>query len=306
MTYYVDSENGLDTNNGSTMALAFETIDKAFDEVAANDTIILQANTTPYPWTARTSGDAIPDGVTIEGTLIPNTVTGVAAKIDAAGNSRTWRCDGSIYANNIWFANNLTSGGAAGIELHFSFTGFRNAHFTNCIFNNIRAGWSTGGRGGFIGKGGNLSNDEAIGQDIKFVGCLIYEAENSGSLGTFVRPSFGGTFLMENCTYYSGTPSGDALTAICAGVEQSSAIFRNMIIHNQSGLDLCLHDGSTGTLNAPNARPATLEGSVYNNLIETNVTINESTEGDPLFLDITTNDFRVRQNSPAIDRGVLI
>jgi hypothetical protein len=307
MTYYVNSVSGSDSNDGSSPAQAFLTLDKLFNEMVSGDTGVLAASTTTYTWTGRTGGNSLPDNITLECDMLPNVVTEVAATVDAGGNLRTWELDGSFTARNIWFKDNIQSSAqSSAFYLDTSFTGNKHILFENCIHSGFRAGATTGGRGGYIGKSGNLSADQANSQLVEFKACLFFGMDGLTETNSAIfRPSFAGSFLMENCTLFIEPPSAEPLYGIITGVQQSSVIIRNVIIHNISGNNLMLHGESTGTA-AGAARAATLEGSVYNNIVTTNVTITESTNGDPLFLDITTNDYRVRQNSPAIDRGVLV
>ena len=113
------------------------------------------------------------------------------------------------------------------------------------------------------------------------------------------------TVLFENCTYYSSssaTPAFGALVSYYSGTTPP-VTFTNMVIQNDSGTDLVMNGTGSPTF-TPTA--CALEGSVYENITTTNVTITDSDNADPQMLDPANNDFRLKPASPAIDRGVLV
>lgn len=307
-TKWVDSVAGSDSNNGTTKALAYKTFNYAVQQLATNDTLMFVPQSTDY---TMTTVYVIPDGVTFDAESTPDVVNGSYVRINGSATSNGMYTLGSFTAKKIWFYNFVPSANSF-IYPYRTFTGARVTTFEDCLFSKLYGMVTTASRGGIIGGNGSVTADSAASNTFTFRRCAIWDigSNDSQSSGCFLRCNMATTTLFENCTFYFPTPAYYPLAAIVgAGAEVSSNVtYTNCIIDNQSGTNVSLNSyvfSQTAPIIDANY-PATVNNSVYRNVITTSITFNSCSNSDPKFLDVANNDFRLKTDSPAINIGMLV
>lgn len=306
-SYYISMDSGNDTTGDGTSGNPYKTLDKGMSVLSAGDTLYIATSTTDYLWTVRSS---IPSGVSVIGSTQPSPVSGRYVKISAGGADPEWNINGDITLRNLWFDNGTYAAYKSPFKISKSASLAQTINVENCIFSNISGTWATGGRGGVFGGGtaNGLWTQPSV--SITFLGCLFQNIESYASTSAYsLVITYGSAWDIKfiSCTYYSGTPSHYALgtlVAIYSTSPTATVTLQNMIIDNNSGSDLYIYGSYTIVLS--NSYPSSIDGSTYTNIQATNVTITNSTNAAPQFLDVGASDFRLKPTSPAIDRGVII
>jgi len=298
---YVDSVTGIDTNAGTAIA-PYMTLDKAISVVAANDTIILVATATDYSTSIKT----LPAGLTIKSETIPNMVKQVYARINFAASAVTWTLQGNITFENLVFYNwsgttdysFIYHGRIAGID--------QIMQFTNCVIDTVLTGSSTGGRGGFIGGGGSVTGITQNSVTTNFDRCLITNIKNyyASAIPAFLvfTPSNAWSVNIRESTFYNDA-TGYKLWGIVGFYGTVGVVtYRNTILKSDHADQPLL--GSGYGANSPAA--SIVSYCCLDGIDQRSATITNSINADPLFLDKSAKDYRLRADSPAIDTGVLV
>ena len=298
---YVNSVTGLDVNAGTAIA-PYKTLDKAISVVAANDTIILVATATDYSTTVKT----LPAGLTIKSETIPNMVKQVYARINFAASAITWTLQGNITFENLVFYNwsgttdssFIYHGRIAGID--------QIMQFTNCVIDTVQTGSGTGTRGGFIGGNNTVTGITQNSVTTNFDRCLITNIKNKyasvNPAFLVFTPSNAWSVNIRESTFYNDA-TGYKLWGIVGFYGSVGVVtYRNTILKSDHADQPLM--GSYYGANSPAASIASY--CCLDGIDQRSATITNSINADPLFLDKSAKDFRLRANSPAIDTGILI
>jgi hypothetical protein len=298
---YVNSVTGLDVNAGTAVA-PYETLDKAISVVAANDTIILAATATDYSTSVKT----LPAGLTIKSETIPNMVKQVYARINFAASAITWTLQGNITFENLVFYN-WSGATDSSFIYHGRIAGIDQImQFTNCVIDTVQTGSATGTRGGFIGGGTTLSGIAQNSVTTNFDRCLVTNIKNRYASGIpaflVFTPSNAWSVNIRESTFYNDA-TGYKLWGIVGFYGTVGVVtYRNTILKSDHADQPLM--GSYYGANSPAASIASY--CCLDGIDQRSATITNSINADPLFLDKSAKDFRLRASSPAIDTGVLV
>lgn len=330
-TYYVRSSGGSDANAGTSFALGWATLEKAFDTAVAGDLVLVCADGTHAPAATvlvDTNSGTLGNPITFRGADATGTDDGTTATISGASVSGTNSCiqfqtlTGARYYTfqNLRFTagklhNINTVASQQNIELEncridtAATDGIRmdnsasSITMTNCsVDNNTQegVGQSTSGRGIVAAIGCSFHHNGGSGVDLGGTGsiidaCLFYRNSSHGAKFDGA-PSFIG-----NSTFYLNTADGINVSAAIRGG------CNNIFAENGShGVD---HNGTQRT-----TRVAWRNNLYYNNT-SGSVDINSGSPdlsdfeylsgSDPLFTSTTDNaeDFSLQSGSPAKATG---
>jgi hypothetical protein len=318
-TYYVDVTTGDDSDTGLTEALAWQTLEKAADSVAAGDKVWVKASAS---YVVKDSGASCVMQVTIAGTSASaitfegyssNIGDGGIVTIDATTNTLAsaviTAIGGAVY---YWFKNfRFTGGSSHGFDANseaddrimFSNCRFDNngAHglladdyfyCENCRFdNNTTDGAHYGSNCVFVACVANDNTSEGFrGEHNTLCHCMSYENGSSQIVGEFGSPH-----NLLNILVDGNNSARDGFT---------NTSFTGHAIANSIFFDC--DDGINGNASRPDFHIA------RNNLFYSNTTDrNNFREGegtvsgtsDP-FVDSANNDYRLKRDSEARGAGI--
>lgn len=183
-----------------------------------------------------------------------------------------------------------------------------NVTFNNMIISNAKHKARSGyDRGGLISTG--LGSVGKYGGSYTFNRCLFYNIEQYGvasptvsgyminSVGTASKPV---TFNVTNCTFHFRSPSSgnSASNGIWHYCTYNTINWKNSIIYNETG----------GTFNWTNYTASTTTNYNYNDsyLLTGAPSGTGNITSDPLFVDLTNRNFRLRPTSPCIGTGTVV
>lgn len=277
-TYYINADSGDDTTGDGSSGSPWKTINKAHTSSVAADTIILQDATAIYQvinyetmndrvWTAQTTGNPVVSDLTSTLNFININGTTTITGIVFQG----------LQQQSNTFSQIFYSADASGV-----------ATFTDCIFKDNTFGDTP--YSGIAGARTPISN-------ISFIGCLfynnIYETTAPTIYGYFGKSL---NLTLTNCTVYISETSTKCPAKLITGDASMTITMKNTIIHNTSGKTI---DWTVNT---------STNDVTYSDI--SNITGSPSGTGtitsDPLFIDQSNNDFRLRQSSPCIDTGTIV
>jgi hypothetical protein len=300
-TYYVDVAGDDGTGDGSS-GNPWATLAHAIDNSIIDDTIIMNAGT--HTWVSdeieQRTIQGIQAGVGESNTTI----------LDAGGAAPIWSLDGAPNTfNDITFRNNYAT--IANSNIFYFKAASRSATFTRCVFHDIEQSGGAanldGGMFGLNGTGQNLSNCHWT-----FLSCNFYDlrkaatasaAQLFGGHQQVVTPP-SGSITMTHCSFdVSGTGTAQWSRIITyAGAKYDPITLTNCIFNNRSGTTFNFDDSNGAYL----SDGIYFNNCCYNDIDVIGVTLTDSINDDPLFIDPQNGDFRLQQNSPCIDAGTII
>lgn len=310
-TYYVDNANGSDSNDGSTEGLAFATIQKAVDTVAAGDIVYIQSGT-DYDETVTAASAAVGTNSTgIFFVAYTTTITdGGVVTIDPTSGVPWTNGSASMYHvfANLHFTNSTGSG--------FQSNAGDSCTFYNCEFSN--------------NSGSGIFCDNIF----TFISCSAHDNATHG-FDCDSTPVFMGCESYNNDDLY--VASGSGILYNCLGYNPSSSSFscyadsfpgkafgctfdcdnKGDCYEGDGGrvffVDNILYDATAWAIEfiSPNTLDPT--GMIAYNLPNSNGTGDyeitnvmtgwNDASGAPAFEDEANDDYTLGSSSPAIDAG---
>lgn len=308
-TYYVDGAVGADSpNDGLSEGAgnAWATIDKAVSTVAAGDIVYVKSSITYDETATITVAGTANDWITYIGyTNTPgdNGVVTITSTSGSALNS-TMNQGYSSFVN--FKIDGCSSHGVNAIN-DLAYTKWINCQFTN----NGGAGCNTSSYNSFYRCyfANNTGANTNGGFDCNFVGCEFLGGggtviANSGTRGCTVNCLIRGfsdnQYGVNTGTNYYTTIIGDSTKTGTIGIQVNNS-------QNAGNCNNIITDCVTGI--SSTARHVVMAQNLFHNV----TTHHSSTwtlvdlddiNADPLFVDTANNDYRVRQNSPAVGAGL--
>lgn len=313
--YYVDGAVGNDANAGTSEGSgnAWATIQKAADTVAAGDTVYVKATGTYSEdvsiatagtssafiiWIGYTSSTADEGKVTISATT--NAVTNLVYPYQSwrnfifTGGSSHGFNGGSLIDQHTFYNCDFTNNGGSGIAGDNTFL-FVNCTFTNNTLNGIDVD-SQNLIVGCILSGNGGSATAASTTNTTYYKCVFFNNSTTAD----VVP--GGVYNFIGNTIDGDGTSGDGLGSAITGYVVADNIFHDI--------------GTDGVRNNINGTPymyvgnnlfSSITGSNYTNdpAAYGLITGYQDVTGAPAFTDEAGDDYRVRQDSPAVGAGVV-
>ena len=178
--------------------------------------------------------------------------------------------------------------------------------FTNCVIDTVQTGSGTGTRGGFIGGNNTVTGITQNSVTTNFDRCLITNIKNkyvvTAPAFLVFTPSNAWSVNIRESTFYNDA-TGYKLWGI-VGLNGSVGVvtYRNTILKSDHADQPLM--SSIYRANSPAASIASY--CCLDGIDQRSATITNSINADPLFLDKSAKDFRLRATSPAIDTGVLV
>lgn len=275
--YYINADTG-DNANAGTVGDPWETLAYAYDNSIADDTIICQDSTASY---------AFVSDIMSRRTISGEQTDGSGAIFDGGGANLQWRLVGDtiiekITVTNITFISyhtNIMNAEGEGTEITFN----------NCVFHTITLSNGTTFNAGIFGANEinvatttNINNCLFYNNVTNHVKCSIYSFRESNNTANFV-----------GCTVYDGV----SIFQMSFGGSNNVAVIKNCILMATSAIPLISFDSGTIT--------PTITYSCINTYTGASLGTG-SISSDPLFVDVTTQNFNLRPSSPCIDTGVII
>ncbi len=312
-TYYVSDATGDDVDTGLTEALAWATIDKAMNTVAAGDTVYVKADgdylETALIDTAGTSSSTI----TFEGYT---TTPGDGGQATVDGESTRAICIGDtissalfyVFKNFIFTRATTNNANIDGSELIFKNCTFLSAtgdgyaggaftRFENCLFDSNGAA-GIDGSGALFAIGCRFDNNTAEGIEAS-AGIFIFDCTFSGN-GADAIECLGGTntvTLVLRCTVDGDGKNTNTGIDLGSSFSARALVVNNIVYDCVEGID-CASQGTffisrnnllnNNTTDYPGSRFQTFEGEVTT---------------APQFEDEASGDYSLGSASPAKNAG---
>ena len=296
--FYVDATNGLDTNTGTSLARAWKTLGHASRTVGKNATVLVQPGV--YKPTAQVAWGAARDQ--------SNTWV-----IGVAGPSKTI-VDGGGTLGNLGMMRIRSSIGSKGIRI--SGLTFRNTDNTPFWSMAIRMGSTSGGQWASV----DAEVDNCVFDGVKR-GMVIFGSTSAGqSTGNRIHNNLflncsgrtvevwgDGDNAIYNNTIVGPNGSGGAgiyIDSLVATATSKARILNNLVVQGaNSGIEI-------GTQVAGNETTATIaDNNCFKNKTDYagfKKLSSSNTAVDPLFVDATKRDYRLKPTSPLIDSGAAV
>jgi len=291
-TYYLNADTGVDSGAGGSGA-PWLTLAYAYSHSTGGDTLYFQNSTATYTFSNQTLANR---------TITGQSATGVV--LDGGGAVVGWALQGTVTINNITVQNITKFGNqwravlsVSGSEVILTVNG--------CIFHNIETFRSDYGDG-------VIGSSYAQGRfNVTINGCLFYDIKlnSSGVAGAVfgfrvMNNTVASSFSVTNCTVCVTAVAPNKLLGMFnffdAGGNTTlpTVTVKNTILSNQSGLTL-KYEGNTiwYTLSVTYSDLYLLTSAPTGTGVITS---------DPLFVDPTNSNFRLRPTSPCIDTGTLV
>lgn len=290
-SYYINATSGNDTTGTGTAALPYKTIAKGLTVASGTDTIWLQSCATAYANSSFTTA-----GISIRGVDTPNLQTGVYAHFNG-GDAASPRfnitgASPNVTFDNIYFKNCLNT-------LYWNVdnvTGNPVLTIQNNIFDHMYFAHNTQYRNGLIAVS-NVAFATRTTLTTLFQNNLIRNMYNGGNMFSCISTDF----TIRNNTFHQdsssvGPTSWGILWDDFYDSGTTTRIYNNIIFNEHASAFPLTSGITTGTLN--------VENNIYYNVTFTEADTNvNNISADPLFLDKTNKDYRLRPSSPAIDAG---
>lgn len=291
----------------------------------SNSYTYVQAQSSSTPWltfskvnTSATTGDTVSVAAgtyTFASITWTKSFTIVGADatttlVDGAGAAVSWvlNPNQSLTMSNLTFKNALTEGASLRSLFDFGNSAATEAttfSLTSCIIRDITIVTNTFLRSALFGTSGNNSQEfsSAI-----LTNCLIYNVSQNNA--TYAHGMLWATpgvmsncvFTLNQCTIITGQgtyPNGSLIYGAGGGATNTLTI-KNTIIYNTTGtvnlFKSATEQSMFGTENATY--------SDFYSLTTTGLTLGTGIiTSDPLFVDLSTNNYKLRPSSPCIDTG---
>lgn len=291
-TWYVSNDSGNDSTGDGSEGSPYKSINKAASVATQGDTILVESSASGYGYTNGTDWG----GFHIKGIDEPDLKNGTYAMIDGSGNTGRIDLDANGVTSTI--ENFYIKDSIPSITLfdYYSATGAVDFIFKRCIFDNISLAPNNNGRNGLIGRysSGEPSVDSI---DVLFENCSFINLYGGGWVAfPILTPTMTVTF--RNSTFYFDSSITTPLDSIVKGSTNydNYVYFYNCIIDNQQGTTLEVYDGADDDY-------LVIKNTCYRDLSKANADETANVEANPLFVDVTNNDFRLQTGSPARNIG---
>lgn len=290
-TYYINADSGDDATGDGSSGNPWETLAYAYDNSAADDTIVCQDSTASYAFVTDTLTNRTIQGESVGG-----------AVFDGAGAMVSWTT-GDTTLEKLVITNIVsTSATMPPVKVSSSTT----LTISNCIFHDITV-TVVNGNGAVIGTPSYYTNLTLALTGVAFYDIRKDAAATYGAvIGIDCLVSVY-TVTLANCTFYVAATGTAALTGAFAffqhpGQTEDPSLaltLKNVIIENASGGTLYFNSYSLSW-----ATPSITYSDLHN--ITGAPTLGTGCiTSDPLLLDGPNGDLRLRQGSPCIDTGTL-
>lgn len=301
MTYYINADTGNDTTGTGTSASPWLTISKAHTSAADGDTIVCQDATAHYTLGSQTFTKIL--------IITGESEDGLGAIFDGAAGSPKWTLDNSITLQKLTFEDVTYGTSWPGLLFDVSADNIDIAAY-QCNFRNIKIG----GRNGFQNHGLFGVGANQTGISFTFERNLLFPTIDStlaglgagGILFNF-RSVTSSEFIVRNNTISIGDFTGDAeIDEVMhfGNASGSTLDFRNNIVYSveSSAVSLITNNTTLASVTFTNNCYHTT-GTAFTNVPSggsNNIT------SDPLFVDISTDNYNLQPDSPCIDTGVIL
>lgn len=302
-SWYINADTGNDSTGDGSSGSPYLTLSKAHTEASSGDTIVCQDSTASFTFADQT----ISKDLTITG----ESDDASGAVFDGGALNVKWYFSADVTITKLTFTNMSCGASWVGAMFYFN-TNDVTVDFNLCIIENS----TIGGRNGFTSNGIFCTNGTVTGVTFTFERNLIKPTIKSSlaSLG------FGGSYFnfrtlqtssisIYNNTIMVGDYAGDERTDKIIETPSASGTdlrVRNNIIYStqthatpidlvlsSANLNSCVFDYNdyytTGT--AFTALPTEAENNI---------------QVDPLFVDLTTDNYDLQQATPCKNAGVII
>jgi len=279
-TIYI-SPSGNDTTGNGTEGNPYQTIAKFLAVSSPSDTCRMAAGT--YTWVANQDVS----NRTFVGESALTTI------LDAANGYVFWKAQGTVNISNVTFyRNNANASSSYGnINCRGVFVPISGAavtwNFSTCIFSTFVVTQSYNYLGGIFSAASILSGGygtDYANSTFTLVGCLFKELSAVGT--GYNRVIFSANCVVTNCTFYF-----TEISIPLGGINEKTATITNCIFNNV-GTSFAFGSAnlSYSCVNGISSPPA---GT--GNIIS-----------DPLLIDPTNGNFRLRPTSPCLNAGIAV
>ena len=297
-TFYVDAVNGSDNNTGTSLAKAWKTLGHAAATIGKDATVLVQPGT--YKPTAQVAWGSARDQSN-------------AVIIGVAGPDKTI-IDGNATLGNLGMMRIRSALGTKGIRIS-GFT-FRNTDNTPFWSMCIRMGSTSGGQWACV----NAEIDNCIFDGVKR-GMVIFGSTSAGqSTGNRIHNNIfkgcthrvievwgDGDNAIYNNTFINPTGSGGAgvyVDSLLASATSKAKVLNNLVVQGaNSGIEIGTQvagNENTVTIADNNCWKNKTNYAGFKKLSSSNTTL------DPLFVDATKGNYRLKPTSKLIDSGAAV
>lgn len=300
---FVHSADGNDTTGDGSSSTPYKTMEKAFTEASASDTIYPIANSTAY----TLADDTIPSNITITAiaedlTTTPYIQNPIVEHVVFDGNSdqKIWQLTDSITMNNIILKDwQSVSGQKTSFIKTCLTTSSINASviLNKCEFRNIIIDGSTATRGGFIGNGATYGYNYTD-LTVRFNQCIFNNIKLTTDAYYYALVRADGTVNVytENCSWYADATGIGVQTFANQGTFTGNL---NVVSHK----NLAIKNLNSKTLDLGNGVTESTAGLLYTGNITQTANTTNVVNADPQFADVANNIFHPDVDSPAIRGG---
>ena len=301
MTYYINADTGNDTTGNGSSANPWKTISKAHTSASSGDTIVCQDSTAHYTFSNQTLSKIL--------TITGEQDDASGAIFDGSAASVKWTIDASLTLRRLTFEDVDYGTSWPGLVFDVSADNIT-VDVALCKFKDM----TIGGRNGFqshglFGVSANQTNVTFIFEANLLLPTIKSSLAGLGAGGILFnfRGVTTSSFTVRNNTISIGEFTGDAeIDEVMnfASASGSTLDFTNNIIYSveNNAVSMITNNTNLGSV-VFDSNTYYTSGSAYTN-IPSGAT--NSLTSDPLFVDVSNNNYNLRPASPSAETGALI